>query len=182
MKRKLALITMALACTMLVGIGCTDFSAAIDEAKEGVDEAISETEYKVEMGTKSLECSDKMNEIAEDYEAIDFDDSDWQSSVDEHCAEVHELYEEALNMEVPESMQENHEQYVDAMEHFNNAATYFEEAADASDETMLEQVEAEVEAGIEDLEEYAEGMDEEWLNDLLSNTEELQQSFPSPVS
>ena len=180
MIQKLVIFMMLLTCSALAATGCTDFSAALEEAKEGVDQALSETEYKAQMGANAVECSTLMNQVAEEYEAVDLADESWRDSIGEHCDEIHEMYEEAQDMELPEGMEEDHEIYVEALEHFDLAADYIEAGLEADDEDMIALAEAEALDGIEALEEYAETLDEEWLNELLANTEGFSLPIEAP--
>lgn len=157
MKRTLATVAILLTLTTFIGAACFDFNAS---------EVLSETKYKIDIGTNAAESAGVAQEVAEGYESADLSNDEWCDSMKENCDEMRELCNEAREIDPPESMEENHEQYLEALEHFEAGVDLLEAGIDEGDEDKIAQSEAEMQEGAEAMEEFYEMMDEPWVEEL----------------
>jgi len=157
MKRKLTIILVLLAFTAFTGAACFDFNAS---------EMFSETGYKIALGTNAAESAGVAQEMAEGYESADLSDDAWCDSMKGNCSDMRDLCNEAREIEPPESMEENHEQYLEALKHFEAGIDLLEAGINDGDEDKIAQSEAEMEEGAEAMEEFYEMMDEPWVEEL----------------
>ena len=166
MKRTLATAAILLTLTAFAGAACFDFNAS---------EVFSETSYKIKIGTNAAESAGVAQEVADGYEFADLSDGEWCDSMKENCVEMRELCNEAREIDPPESMEENHEQYLEALEHFEAGIDLLEAAIDEGDEDKIAQSEAEMQEGAEALEEFVEMMDEPWVEELADEYQDAQE-------
>jgi hypothetical protein len=166
MKRTLATVAILLTLTAFAGAACFDFNAS---------EVLSETRYKVNIGTNAAESSGVAQEVAEGYESVDLSDDEWCNSMKENCAEMRELCNEAREIDPPESMEENHAKYLEAVEHFEASVDLLEAGINEADEHKIAQSEAEMNEATETMEEFVEMMDEPWVEELEDEYQDAQE-------
>ena len=160
--RKLAPVGMLLALIALSGIACLEFDASV----------FNEIEYKVEMGTNAVQISEAVKEmdLANATVSPDFDDGAWVNETKQDCQTIRELCEQARAIEPPESVQQNHEKYLEAVSHFETAADSLEKGVDEANQAKVDEAQAEIDAGVEAIQEfYQEMKDEPWVADLEKN-------------
>jgi DNA-binding NtrC family response regulator len=162
MIRKVAVVVGVVAILALFGTACDKLNFM-----GKLEETVDEVKYQAQMGETALEISDAFTGVADQYNdpnLTDAERSDWMNQYwEENSGELQNMLEEAKAIEPPASQEENHAKFEEALAHFENVNAYMEAGVN---ESNMAQVQAEIEAGKQALEEFGEELDEPWLEDL----------------
>lgn len=148
MKRKsiaVAFVTVLMCVILGIIVACNPFATPCLTA--------SEQNYDATLADHNSRFGEEWNKLVDLLEEPQIENDEWRTSVDAQLATIRPLYDEALEIEPPSSMAHIHDEYTQAMYHFDMSTDLIAEAIDTQNADLLNQAISEMELGIEDMEE-----------------------------
>ena len=109
----------------------------------------SETSYMATVSDQSSRLSTAFTKLGELLTNSDFTSFDWKLSAASEITTIEGIYNEALALQPPSSMANIQNQYIQGVEHYNNAMILLTRGIDNLDSSLITQATTELYAGIE---------------------------------